>query len=473
MDVRQSLTRYLWYPLALWRSGELAELHHLRAFERSQFFPPERLREIQLGRLRVLVEHAYRACPFYRERFDRAGLTPDDIRQLEDLKALPPLERRDIQEQRDRMVARGWPADDLIANQSGGSTGAPVSFFLNRDRLCARHAATVRHNRWAGLDVGHKVALLWSNQADAPPTGWKARLRGALLHRQLWLNAANLSDEKMAAFHRAVWRFRPRALLAYASCAALFARYLRTRGLEPYRPHAVITSAEVLTPENRALVEETFGCPVFNRYGSRELSVIASECPERNGMHVMAEGLYVEVVRGGEHAKPGEPGAIVVTDLLNFAMPLIRYRIGDVGVWADQPCPCGRGLPRLAGVSGRVSDFVVGSDGRVVSGIWILHTLLAHRVSLGQMQIRQQRPGQVHYRIRPGAAFDATKDLAYVVRESRRHLGEETVVEWEFVDELRSEPSGKFLFCHSAVTPDFLRPAAARPPCAVEAAHTS
>jgi phenylacetate-CoA ligase len=469
MDLRQRLTRYLWYPLALWRSGELAELHHLRAFERSQFFAPEQLRRLQLERLRVLVEHAYRACPFYRERFDRAGLMPGDIRCLDDLKALPPLERRDVQEQRDRMVACDWPADDLIANQSGGSTGAPVSFFLNRDRLCARHAATIRHNRWAGFDVGHKVALLWSAPSDAPPTGWRARLRGALLHRQLYLHAANLSDEKLAAFQQALWGFRPRVLLAYASCAALFARYLRARGLEPYRPQAIITSAEVLTPETRALIEETFACPVFNRYGSREVSVIASECSEHRGLHVMAEGLHVEVVRGGEHARPGETGAILVTDLLNFAMPLIRYRIGDVGVWDETPCPCGRGLPRLASVSGRVSDFVVGSDGRVVSGIWILHTLLAHRVSLGQMQIRQQRPGQVHYRIRPGAAFNRTADLEYLVRESRRHLGEGTVVDWEFVDEMRSEPSGKFLFCHSAVTPDFLRPAAARPPARAEA----
>jgi phenylacetate-CoA ligase len=175
----------------------------------------------------------------------------------------------------------------------------------------------------------------------------------------------------------------------------------------------------------------------------------------------MAEGLYVEVVRGTRHARPGEPGAILVTDLLNFAMPLIRYRIGDTGVWADGPCRCGRGLPRLACVTGRVSDFVVGPDGRVVAGLWLLHTLVAHRVSLGQVQIRQQRPGQVCYRVKPGHGFDPAADLAYVERETRRYLGEGTAVECELVDELRAEPSGKFLFCHSSVTPDFLKPAAA------------
>jgi phenylacetate-CoA ligase len=460
MDLRQRLTRHLFYPLALWRRGRLAELSYLREFERTQFLPPEQLRRLQLDRLRTLVAHAYHACPFYRERFDRAGLTPGDVRQLEDLRALPPLERREIQEHRDRMLARDWPAADLIPNQSGGSTGSPVQFFLNRDRLSSRHAATFRHNRWAGWDVGHKAALLWSAASDTPPTGWRARLNRALVDRQLFLHAGNVAEEKMAAFHEEVTRFRPRVLLAYTSVAVRFARYLKARGLTPYRPHALICSAEVLTEEHRRLLEETFGCPVFNRYGSRELSIIASECERRDGLHVMAEGLYVEVVRGGEHARPGEPGAILVTDLLNFAMPLIRYRIGDVGVWAEGACACGRGLPRLASVSGRVSDFVVGADGRAVSGIWLLHTMVAFRTSLGELHIRQERAGHVHYLVKPGPGFDPTRDFEYVVRESRQHLGEGIAVDWELVDELPVAASGKFLFCRSTVTPDFLRPAA-------------
>ena len=462
MDLRQRLARHLFYPLSLWRSGGLAELQYLHEFERTQFLPPEQLRELQLARLRTLAAHAYQACPFYRERFDRAGVAPGDIRRLRDLRALPPLERREVQEHRDRMVARGWPAADLLPNFSGGSTGAPVSLFMNRDRLRSRNAATFRHNRWAGWDIGDKAALLWSAASESPPTGWRARLRRALLERQLYLNAANLTDAKMAAFHEAVGRFRPRVILAYAGCAVLFARYLLAHGLKPYRPLALVTSAEVLTEADRALLQATFGCPVFNRYGSREVSIIASECSHHNGLHVMVEGLYVEVVRGAEHARPGEPGALLVTDLLNFGMPLIRYRIGDVGSWAEGPCACGRTLPRLATVNGRVSDFLVGPDGRAVAGLWLLHTMIAQRVSLGQVQVRQERAGQVRYRIKPGPRFDPAADLEYVVRESRRYLGEETAVEWELVNELRAEPSGKFLFCHSAVAPDFLSPAAVR-----------
>src|SRR5262249_55637025 len=161
----------------------------------------------------------------------------------------------------------------------------------------------------------------------------------------------------------------------------------------PYRPRAMITSAEVLTPDERDLLEEVFCCPVFNRYGCREVGVIASECPAHRGMHVMAEGLYLEIERDGRPAAPGGPGCLLLTDPLNLAMPLIRYRVGDVGSWDEGPCPCGRGLPRLKEVAGRVTDFLVGGDGRLVSGAFLSVALVARRTSLGRVQIEQHQAG--------------------------------------------------------------------------------
>lgn len=450
MPLYQRLVRDVLYPLALWRRGELAELRYLREFERTQFLPPDELRRLQEARLHALLDHAYRQCPFYRERFDRAGLIPSDVRALEDLRALPPLEKRDIQQHRDRLVARDWPRADLIPNQTGGSTGAPLSFFLSRDRKCSRAAATVRHNRWAGWDRGDRVAAVWGASLDAP-RGWRSRLSVVLLERQLLLDAGHLTEARMVEFHAALKRFRPKVVLAYARSAVLFARFLRWRGLVPYQPHAVVTSAEVLEPEEKALLEEVFGCPVFNRYGCREVSVIASECERHQGLHTMAEGLYVEVEGAGANGL----GALLVTDLLNFAMPLIRYRVGDMAAWEPGACPCGRGLPRLRHVAGRVTDFLVGGDGRLVSGAALTIHLVARRPSLGQVQVVQEVPGQVLFRIKPGADFRAPEDLEYLRTATRRHLGADAAVDWEFVEELPAEASGKFLFCRSKAAPDY------------------
>jgi phenylacetate-CoA ligase len=444
-------------PLALWKRGESAQLGYRREFERTQFLPEDELRDLQWRRLQALLRHAHDRCPFYRRRFDQAGAGPEDLRSPADLRALGVLEKRDIQERGGELVARGWPAGDLLRNQTGGSTGQPITFYLSGDRKCSRAAATLRHNRWAGWEVGDRAAVIWGAPRDRPADGWRARLYGALLREPLWLDAASLTEASIDGFRRALARWRPTVIQAYARAAVLFARWLEATGQDVHQPRSLVTSAEVLEDGDRALLERVFGCPVFNRYGCREVSVIASECPAHRGLHTMAEGLYVEVeTPGGGPAAPGQVGSILVTDLLNPAMPLIRYRIGDLGAWAAGPCPCGRALPRLERVAGRVTDFLVGADGRLVSGVFLATYVVAQRPSLGQVQIHQDRAGHVVYRLRPGPGFDPAADGDYLRRATREHLGAAATAAVEPVRELPRSPSGKFLFSSSRVSPAFL-----------------
>jgi phenylacetate-CoA ligase len=392
---------------------------------------------------------------------DRTGFAPGDLCTPADLRVLPPLEKRDIQQQRDRMVAQDWPRDDLIANKTGGSTGEPLSFFLSHDRRRSRTAATIRHNRWAGWDIGDKVALMWGAPRDLPNhRRWRTWLRSVLLDRQLFLDTGHITEEKLATFEKSLKRFRPKIILAYAQAAVLFARYLQSNQINAYRPHAIVTSAEVLEQSDRRLIEDVFGCPVFNRYGSREVSVVASECDAHRGLHIMAEGLHVEVVtNSGQHdvmsAGPQQPGSILVTDLLNYAMPLIRYRIGDVGAWAAGSCPCGRNLPRLSHIAGRVTDFLVGADGRLVSGAFLSLYVIGCRPSLGQVQIHQETAGEVLYRIKQLPEDYDPADIEFLQTKTRQYLGPSTTVDFEFTDDIAPEPSGKYILSRSTVAPEF------------------
>ncbi len=472
MSFYQKLVRNVLYPLDRWRSGDSQELQYLREFERTQYVPPAELRELQLRRLKLLLEHAYGQCPFYRRQFDTAGVAPCDLRSLDDLQALPILEKRHIQEHRDEIVAANWPRGDLLRNQTGGSTGTPISFFVSRDRFCSRAAATWRHNRWAGYDIGDRSAAIWGAARDIPQNALlKQRVRNVLIDRQMILDTGHLTESKIQSFHAALKRFRPKTIIAYANSVALMARYLKSRQLPAYQPYSIIATSEVLEPSARALIEEVFGCRVFNRYGCREVSVVASECAQHNGLHVMAEGLYVETVRGDGTADPGtrkiEPlvpgcpagqmGAVLVTDLLNLAMPLIRYKIGDMATYEPAPCACGRALPRLARLEGRVTDFLVGLDGRLVSGVFLATYLVAARPSLGQVQLWQDSAGQVLHKIctHDGKPISPA-DLQFLEKETRRYLGPDTKVEHEFVAALPPEPSGKFLFCRSSAACDFV-----------------
>lgn len=456
MSLYGALVRHLVFPLVLRRRGEAAQLAYVREFQRSQFWSADELRLAQEARLHLLLDHAYRRCPFYRRRFELAGLSPADVRSLDDLRRLPIVEKRDIQEQGASMVARDWPAADLIRNQTGGSTGTPITFYLSHDRKCSRAAATLRHNGWAGWRVGDRAAVIWGAPRDRPANHLRARLTGALLREPLWLDTATITEESLSRFHRLLGRYRPRIIQAYARSAVLFARWLEANRLRPHQPTSIVTSAEVLEDDDRALLERVFGCPVFNRYGCREFSVLASECEAHSGLHVMAEGLYLEIETPTGPARPGETGSILVTDLLNHAMPMIRYRIGDMGSLAAGSCPCGRELPRLERVAGRVTEFLVGADGRLVSGVYLATYVVAQRPSLGQVQICQDRPGHVTYRLCPGPGFDADADTAYLRQATGEHLGAGTTAAVERVASLPRAASGKFVFSRSSVVPALL-----------------
>jgi phenylacetate-CoA ligase len=455
MSLYANLVRHVFFPLSLWRRQETKQLRYMKEFDRTQYLSTDELRALQWARLQSLLRHAHENCPFYRRQFQQMGMKPDDLRSLEDLSALPVLEKHDIQERGAEMIAENWSSGELIRNQTGGSTGTPITFYLDRDRKCSRAAATLRHNAWAGWQVGDRSAVIWGAPRDRPGTNWRARIYGSLLREPLWLDTAALTESSMVHFHEALWQYRPRVIQAYARSAVLFARWLENSGRRAYQPASMVTSAEVLEEDDRDLLQRVFGCEVFNRYGCREFSVIASECEAHSGLHVMAEGLYLEIETPEGLAAPGEVGSILVTDLLNFAMPLIRYRIGDMGSWAIGDCPCGRHLPRLEKVAGRVTDFLVGSDGRLVSGVFLATYVVAHRPSLGQVQIHQDRVGHVTYRLCPGPGFDAVIDGEYLAQATREHLGNVATMDIEVVAELPRAPSGKFVFSRSSVVPEF------------------
>jgi phenylacetate-CoA ligase len=458
MSIYQRLVRDVLYPLDRWRSGDAKELRYLTEFEHTQYLSFEQLRQLTFERVKHILTLAFEHCPFYQRQFKSAGVSPSDLRILEDLHAFPVLEKRQIQQFRDELIADNCSHDQLIANLTGGSTGTPLSFFVSRDRIHSRSAATWRHNRWAGLDIGDRAAAIWGAARDAPPATWKHRLRNLTIDRMIYLNTAQISEARLRSFDHALKRFRPKVIVAYARSIALFARYLRSHGMDAYQPYSIVTSAEVLEPTERSLIEDVFGCPIFNRYGCREVSVISSECREHNGMHTMAEGLHVEVMCGDRPARSGELGTVLITDLLNFGMPLIRYRIGDMAVPAEGPCPCGRVLPRLQRVEGRVTDFLVASDGTtLVSGAVLTVAVVARRPTLGQVQICQEAPGRVLFKIAPPDGRHASPaDLQFLESETRHYLGTTTKVEFEFVEAIASEPSGKHIFCRSSAACDFV-----------------
>ncbi len=455
MSLSSTLIRNLIHPLYNARSHPTAGRYR-REFERTQYLTAAELEAMQLELARKLLRHAHQACPFYRERMDAAGVRPE-IASLTELAKLPPLTKRNIQDHGPAMMAEGFPESARMKNQTGGSTGSPLQFLVDKERIDSRMASTERHNLWAGLRPGDWYALLWGARLDQLSTvSLRDRLRNDWLYRRVELNTSLITPEKLDSFVTMLRHRRPRFLIAYAHSGALFAEHVREKGIRDIRFEAMITTAEVLLPETRRLLEETFGGKVFNRYGCREVSIIASECEQHGGMHVNSECLLVEIDR--DPSLPDGLGKILVTDLRNFSMPLIRYEIGDVGAWATTPCACGRGLPMLSEVRGRTTDFIVLEDGSKISGP-SLTLVVADMPDVRQVQFVQHSPRAITLRVVPGKGY-GEQTRQELRKRLDLYLRGRASLEIREAEPIASEASGKYRFVIGAAEAAEAAPAA-------------
>lgn len=413
------------------------------AIEKSQYWPKEKLQALQLERLAQLFEHAYAHCPFYRERMNMIGFEPGGTADFAMLAALPRLTKRDVQDHRTEMLATNIPESARVRNQTGGSTGSPLQFYVDKERFGTRMASTHRHDAWAGLHSGDWLAFVWGARLDQlPQQGLWNKLRNEWLYRRIELNTSLISDADWARFIDQCRRKNPRFMIAYAQSAVLVARYFEAHNIRDIHFQSIITTAEVLLPEQRKYVESVLGATVFDRYGCREISVIASECEEHRGMHVNAESILVEIVP--DPNLPASIGKILVTDLLNYSQPLIRYDIGDASSWSpDQACPCGRGLPLLSPVQGRSTDFLVFAD-RHISGP-ALTLVVADMADVRQVQFVQTGSASVTLRVVAGSNYsESTKHE--LRRRLHQYLGDSVSMQIEETASVLSEASGKYRF---------------------------
>lgn len=416
----------------------------LREFERNQYLHPDDLRKLQMRRLRQQLIDAYRYVPFYRHRMTQAGLTPLDIRTHDDLRLLPVLTKRDIQDHQDLLVSSNVPPSKRHQNQTGGSTGSPLQFYVDVERFDSRMASTARHNAWAGLRIGDWYAHPWGSRFDLgdhpdPSPAWRQKF----LYRNLSLHTAAVSEEAMMQFVGVLRKYRPRHMVAYAQSAVLFAEFCNANNIHDITFDSMIVSAEMLLPGKRQILEETFRGKVFDRYGCREVSVIASECEYHSGLHVNADALIVEV-----EAAPNLPagmGRVLVTDLLNRSMPLIRYEIGDLAsLDSEMRCPCGRSLPLIGNIQGRTSDFLRLPSGRMIAGP-SLALLAADMQEVRQVQFIQPDPSHVTLKVVAGNGYSLRTEEE-LRRRMQPYLEKDSSLTIVTADSIPSEPSGKYRF---------------------------
>ena len=452
MDVYAIFVRKCLYPLYYKKNGSSVS-DHLSYYEKTQYFSSNDISRLQWKQLLRIVAYAYKHTKFYRQRFEEAGFDPVRLKSYNDFIHVPFLTKDDIQRNLKNLIADSCKEAELVRDRTGGSTGMPLLFYYDKQRLETREALRIRSNRWSSWDLGEKTAIIWGARRDRSD-GFKSRIKAKLLRKGLFLDAYSLDEKKMAQFAMRLKEYKPRIIIGYAGALSLFAKYLSAIGDNNVRADAIISTAEALSNDDRKRIEIVFNAQVFERYGCRELGPIAAECGDHTGLHINAESLFVEVVDPQTNlpVETGEPGEIVITDLLNYSMPFIRYKIGDTGRLLRKECKCGRGLPLMDTVAGRTVDFIKTPNGKIIAGPMAI-PLLCEISGILQAQIIQEYLDRIIIRVRCSAEFNNDSKRMLLMR-CREVFGEQMKVTLEIVKNIPQEPSGKYRFVISKLTKD-------------------
>lgn len=416
------------------------KLHFLLA---SQYWSLERLLYYQWNKLVRLVDYSYKNVPYYERIMKDAGIVPEDIRSHEDFQCLPILNKAQIQENFTHLLSRKASRDMLVFNSTGGSTGMPLNFY--QDANYKEWADSARIRAWkhfCGIDdyQGAIEAVLWGAVRDiGKGLDYGKILRSIVRDGWFSVNTFDLDMDLMKRFIRLYNVIKPPIVRGYASSLFFLSEHMADIGIrELHAPLAVISSTEVLWPRMRKKIESCFRSKVYDSYGCREVSQIATECSVHDGFHVVMENQYVELIGN----------RIIVTNLNNFAFPFIRYEVGDLaGELCYDSCTCGRRSIRLRNLLGRDNDNIKLANGKIINGEFFEFLFFGY-TSVERYQViylSRRKRIQILLKLR----FHG-ENVVEAIRKKMLDCYGVSDIEVILTDTFRSTPTGKFRFVFAA-----------------------
>ncbi|MCS3904326.1 phenylacetate-CoA ligase [Methylohalomonas lacus] len=435
-NINTVIYKYLVYNPVLLVKGQWL-YPYLSELNKTQYTTSEVIEELQSRKLKKLLNIAKSNTLYYKEINYDPELPINDI-----LNSIPILNKETLKINPDQLINKKFNKS-TTRKISGGSTGTPVSILKNNKAMAQELAAAWRGYEWAGVGIGSKQARFWG----VPITKyelWKARLIDLITNRKRF-SAFKFSDVNLRDYIKVLDRFKPLYFYGYTSMLKQLALFLQRENiLLKFKPVSVISTAELLSEEDRALFKKYFKSNIFNEYGCGEVGTIAHEC-ENGSLHINSENLILETVDdNGDRVDNGEIGNLLVTDLNNLAMPLIRYRLGDKCILSSDKCDCGRTLPVLKKIVGREYDFLVNKSGEYFHGeyfLYLFEELKRKGIVINSYQVIQTSPDNIDIYLNISTSLDKIKK--YITKHLQKDFGYDIKINYHMVDELILEKSGK------------------------------
>lgn len=426
---------FIYYPVTIGR-GEYPGIF-LKKLLVSQYFDSQTIRNLQEKKFLKLVHYAKKYTKYYNT------VIPDDIIGLKELNKIPLLNKDVIRNQPTYFHSMHFNGITR-AKTTGGSTGAPVTIVKNNFGMAKELAATWRGYSWANVNIGDKQVRFWGMPLDK-----KAQLRAKMIDfttNRIRFSAFRFSENDISEYAQVIKRKKPIYIYGYVSMIRQFCQYVQKYNLgREFNFKCIITTSEVLTDSDRIFISSIFNCPVYNEYGCGEIGTIAHECAYGK-LHISAENMIVEIVdNDGRQLPNGEPGEIVITDLTNFSMPLIRYRMKDYGCISNEVCPCGINLPILAHIYGREYDIVQNSSGTKFHGEFFLYMVEdAQKAGIIVDGFQLEQLAIDHLLIRAVCSSNNFfKFKKFMERRIKKDFDVDTIVSFENSTAIPREKSGK------------------------------
>ena len=422
----------------------------------------QQLLDVQFNSLKNLLLHAYDHTRYYQRLFNDCGFDPNRFESLEQLNLLPYLTKETVNANYADLIADNVDEHDKHISCTGGTSGAKMNFL--RDNRCRAHRLAIqwRSDAWTGWEPGSNVAYVWPAAQDlSPRTTWKQKLVSQYATGVSVISAGVLNETILSQIAADLCRIGPALIRCFPSAATVVAQYLHDHHITLPGLMGVVSAGESVLDTQRNVIESGFGAPVFNLYASREVGTTAVECSQHHHLHIAVDSQVVEIVTAGKRLAPGEFGDIVITDLLNYAMPLIRYAIGDYGSLVEGDCACGLPFPLLENVVGRTGDNLRDCEGKTVVPNTLTAHLIVHGPRVGQVQVIQNSFKEVLVRMSADPAPDQAVRDFYSTNLKILLKGLEEV-RFEVVDHISYEESGKYRFTICNIPPDMPPPGTAR-----------
>jgi phenylacetate-CoA ligase len=408
----------------------------------SQWYAKEQLVELQIKNLKSTINHAYQNVPYYTNLFNERGLKPKDIQDFRDLKKVPILTKDDVRKHLNSLKAQYLDQYKPILSHTSGSTGTAMDFYLTKYIESVIEPAHVwRHWKWAGFNHGDKVVTIRGAVLTEDPEAVAPYKQG---ENNLLLSSYHLSERSLNKYIKLLSTFEPKIIRAYPSSILIVTKFLKALNLPPIPSvKSIITSSETLLRSHREEIEFFWECKIYDWYGQGERCAAIGECTE-SGYHVNSEYSIVEFIDLDQNNKK----RLIATTLHNYAMPLIRYDTRDLLTPTNLECLCGRGLPIVDTIDGRIEDIIATRDGRFIGR---LDAAVKYSSGIKLCQIIQNQVGHIIVKIVKDENF-CDDDFKKLNKELINRLGENIDIDYDFVDDIPRTKAGKFRFVISQIS---------------------